>query len=224
MRSKKPARLARVLAVLFAFALIAAACGDDDDEVGTSEDGGSADGGDMAMDDGGSADDGDMAMDDGGSAEGGDDMDMGDGMDMNMGDPDATPASEVAGAEVVEGSFVLLDTRPDGYDDVTGTAQLARHDGGTTVTTEVFGLIPGEDYISHVHAEPCADNGGPHYRFDPDGSDMPPNEIHLAFTADEEGRGFMTAENDMVAGDDAVAFVVHPVDLLDNKIACVDFG
>jgi hypothetical protein len=201
MRSKKPARLVRVLAELLALALIATACGDDDDEVGTSADG-----------------DDDMAMDGGGSPDGGDSM------AMNMGDPDATPAGEVPGAEVVEGTFVLLDSRPDGYDDVTGTAQLARCDGGTTVTTEVFGLIPGEDYISHVHAEACADDGGPHYQFDPDGGDMPPNEIHLAFTADEDGRGYMTAENDMVAGDGAAAFVVHPVDLIDNKIACVDFG
>lgn len=214
MRSKKPARLVRALAVLLALALVAAACGDDDDEVGTSDDGG--DDASMAMDDGGDmemSDDGQMAMDD-----------NGDNAAMNMGDPDATPAGDVPGADVVEGTFVLLDTRPDGYDDVTGTAQLARYDGGTTVTTEVFGLMPGEDYISHVHAQSCAEDGGPHYKFDPDGSDMPPNEIHLAFTADEEGRGYTTAENDMVAGDDAVAFVVHPVDLLDNKIACVDFG
>jgi len=52
---------------------------------------------------------------------------------------------------------------------------------------------------------------------------MPPNEIHLAFTSDDGGNGFMTAENHQIAGLDAVAFVVHPADLIDNKLACVDF-
>jgi Cu/Zn superoxide dismutase len=149
-------------------------------------------------------------------------MTMGDEMTMNMGDPDATPASE-AGGELVSGTFELLETRPSGYDDVTGVAEMARHDGGTTVTIEVSGLQPGMEYISHVHAEPCANNGGPHYQFEVGGSELPPNEIHLLFTADEDGNGFMTAENDQTVDERAVAIVVHPVDLVDNKIACADF-
>lgn len=152
-------------------------------------------------------------------------MAMEDGMemDMNMGDPDATPASEVAGGELVSGTFALLDTRPSGYDGVTGTAEMARHDGGTTVTIEVSGLQPGVEYISHVHAEPCTNNGGPHYQFEVGGSELPPNEIHLLFTADEDGNGFMTAENEQTVDERAVAIVVHPLDLVDNKIACADF-
>ena len=144
-------------------------------------------------------------------------------MEMNMGDPNATPATEVEGAEVVTGSFELLDTRPPGYDRVGGTAALARHDGGTTVTIEVTGLEPGVEYISHVHAGPCSENGGPHFQFEEGGSVMPPNEIHLAFTADDEGRGFMTAENDRTVDERAMAVVVHPVDLIDNKVACAEF-
>ncbi len=161
----------------------------------------------------------------GGSEDAADTTVMGDEMDMamNMGDPDATPASEVAGGELVSGSFTLLDTRPSGYDDVTGTAEMARHDGGTTVTIEVSGLEPGTEYISHVHAEPCSNNGGPHYQFEVGGSEVPPNEIHLLFTADEEGNGYMTAENEQTVDGRAVAVVVHPVDLVDNKIACADF-
>ncbi len=160
--------------------------------------------------------DDDMAMDEM-------DMDEMDGMAMNMGDPDATPAEEVPGAELASGEFVLLETRPSGFDDVTGTATIARHDGGTTVTVRLEGLPPGEQLISHVHEAPCAEDGGDHFRFDPEGSDMPPNEIHLRFDAADDGTGFMTAENEMVAGDDAVSFVVHPLDLIDNKVACVDF-
>ena len=146
-----------------------------------------------------------------------------DGMAMNMGDASATRADEIEGAELASGEFTLLDTRPEGFDDMTGTAWIARHAGGTTVTLDVQGLIPNADYISHVHADACANNGGDHYQFDVGGSDMPPNEIHLAFTSDADGNGFMTAENDQIASLDAVAFVVHPADLIDNKLACVDF-
>ena len=145
-------------------------------------------------------------------------------MTMNMGDPGATRADEIDGGELVTGTFELLDTRPQGYDDVTGTAWLSRHDAGTTVTVEVSGLEPGGEYISHVHAQPCAtDNGGPHYQFEVGGEVTPPNEIHLRFTADADGHGFMTAENDRTVDDRAVAVVVHPIDLTDNKIACADF-
>ncbi len=183
----------RIGALLLSLAMVLAACGDSEETSDTT-----------AMNDG-------MAMEDG--------MEM----EMNMGDVDATPASEVPGGDLVSGTFMLLDTRPSGYDDMTGTAEMARHDGGTTVTIEVSGLQPGVEYISHVHAEPCSNNGGPHYQFEVGGSELPPNEIHLLFTADEDGNGFMTAENDQTVDERAVAIVVHPVDLIDNKIACADF-
>ncbi len=145
-------------------------------------------------------------------------------MTMNMGDPDATRADEIDGGSLVTGAFELLDTRPQGYDEVMGTAWMARHEEGTTVTIEVAGLEPGGEYISHVHAQPCdTDNAGPHYQFEVGGAVMPPNEIHLQFTADADGHGFMTAENDRTVDDRAVAVVVHPIDLTDNKIACADF-
>jgi hypothetical protein len=150
------------------------------------------------------------------------DMDM--DMDMDMGDPDATPADDVAGASLARGEFVLMDTRPAGYDAVAGTAVIARHTAGTTVTTELTGLEPNVEYISHVHAQACADgNAGDHYQFEIGGATTPPNEIHLAFTSDNDGNGFMTAENAQIAGVEAVAFVVHPAEFMDNKVACVDF-
>jgi hypothetical protein len=144
--------------------------------------------------------------------------------DMDMGDPDATPADDVAGASLARGEFVLMDTRPAGYDAVAGTAVIARHTAGTTVTTELTGLEPNVDYISHVHAQACTDgNAGDHYQFEIGGATTPPNEIHLAFTSDNDGNGFMTAENAQIAGVEAVAFVVHPAEFMDNKVACVDF-
>jgi hypothetical protein len=145
-------------------------------------------------------------------------------MDMNMGDADATPADEVADASLARGEFVLMDTRPAGYDDVEGTAVIARHTAGTTVTTELTGLEPNVEYISHVHAQACTDeNAGDHYRFEISGATTPPNEIHLAFTSDNDGNGFMTAQNAEIAGVGAVSFVVHPAEFIDNKVACVDF-
>ena len=161
--------------------------------------------------------DGDMGdMDDG-------DVDSGDMGDMNMGDAVATRADEVAGADLVSAQFGLLDTRPPGYDDVAGNAWLARHDMGTTVTLELTGLQPGISYIAHVHEGTCAEAGGDHFKFDPNGSEMPPNEIHLAFVGADDGRGFMTAENHAVVGENARSVVVHPIELLDNKLACAEF-
>ncbi len=203
----------RVGVVVAVGALALAACGSDDDAAEPAD---APDGASEAPDDADETD----AMDE---------MDEMDGMDhstmdMNMGDPDATPADEVTGAALARGEYELLDTRPAGYDDLAGTAVIARHPGGTTVTTELTGLLPNVDYISHLHAQPCDDdNGGPHYQFEVGGSEFPPNEIHLAFTSDDDGNGFMTAENARIAGLDAVAFVIHPAEFIDNKVACVDF-
>lgn len=142
------------------------------------------------------------------------------GAGMNMGDPDAVPADQVPGAELATGRFNLLDTAPDGYQDVAGTATLARYDGGTTVTIELRGLKPNTAFTSHVHDGQCEDGGGAHYKFDPAGGDTPPNEIHLAFTSTAEGTGSMTVQNDRTAGPNARSVVVHPRELIDNRVAC----
>ena len=206
---------ARAGALLAAGALVVAACGSDDTEESAPADE-VAETTDDAMDD-------EMAMDDDAMDDDAmDDMDHS-MMDMNMGDVNATPADDVEGATLARGEFVLLDTRPAGYDDLAGTAVIARHAAGTTVTTELTGLVPDTAYISHVHELPCSENGGDHFQFVDGPIEVPPNEIHLAFTSDADGNGFMTAENDAVAGVDAVAFVVHPAEFIDNKVACVDF-
>ncbi len=139
---------------------------------------------------------------------------------MNMGDPGAVPADQVAGGQLVSGRFELLDTAPEGYQHVAGTAELARHAGGTTVNIELRGLHPDTRYLSHVHQGTCAQGGGAHYKFDPGGGDMPPNEIHLAFRSTPRGTGFMTAENEQTAGPAARSVVVHPREFTDNRIAC----
>ncbi len=187
----------RIIVLLAVLAIVAAACSDDEPTAPST------------------------TMSDMGEMSGmGDDMG---GMAMNMGDPSATRADEVANADLSEATFVPLGSRPPGYDDITGMAWIARHDGGTTVTLELTGLEPGVDYISHVHEGTCAESGGDHYMFDPAGSEVPPNEIHLAFTSATDGSGFMTAENAQRADDDARSVVVHPVEFIDNKIACAEF-
>jgi hypothetical protein len=144
---------------------------------------------------------------------------------MEMGDPDATPAAKVTGGRHASGPFELLDTRPPGTDAVTGTAWIAHGAGiGSTVTVQLEGLPAGE-YMAHVHAQPCASEaGGPHFRFDPTGPTVPPNEIHLAFTAQATGHGYMTARNDRDAGAGARSVVVHPVEAMDSRLACADLS
>ncbi|MFJ3895393.1 superoxide dismutase family protein [Streptomyces sp. NPDC090083] len=143
---------------------------------------------------------------------------------MAMGDPSATPADKIPNSTVVEGTFKLLDTRPPGLDHVKGTAWLAQGPQGTTVTVKLTGLQPGASYMAHLHAQHCsADNGGEHFQFVKGGPAMPPNEVHLMFTADKAGMGMTTVNNTRKTGKGAVAIVVHPSDALDNRIACADF-
>jgi hypothetical protein len=142
-------------------------------------------------------------------------------MDMNMGDPNATPAAQVAGAELSSGEFAVLSTAPP---DVvaSGEAILARHTAGTTVTLHFEGLPPDRVFMAHVHEGACHEAGGPHYRYDPSGSDMPPNEIHLGFSSDAAGRAAMTVENPQVADERARSVVVHVTGPDTPKLACAD--
>ena len=50
---------------------------------------------------------------------------------------------------------------------------------------------------------------------------MPPNEIHLAFTSQEDGSGFMTVENPHQAGAEARSIIVHQMED-DLKLLCAD--
>ncbi|WP_019062970.1 superoxide dismutase family protein [Streptomyces prunicolor] len=145
-------------------------------------------------------------------------------MNMSYGDPKATPAYKVSGASVVKGAFKLLDTRPPGMDAVKGTAWLAQGSKGTTVTVSLTGLKPGHHYMAHLHAQHCsAADGGEHFQFTKGGPAKPPNEVWLTFTADTSGRGMTTVDNAKKTGKGAVALVVHPMEAMDNRIACADF-
>ncbi|MYA05070.1 MAG: hypothetical protein F4Y37_10750 [Caldilineaceae bacterium SB0664_bin_22] len=137
-----------------------------------------------------------------------------------VGDVNATPADAVEGADFMEAPFVLMETASVDYNSTTGTAQMAVHDHGTTVTLRLSNLLPNTDYISHVHEEPCSTGGGAHYRFDPDAGELPPNEIHIDFTSDDDGTGFMTAENANPVDESAHSVIVQTT--AEVSLLCAD--
>lgn len=135
------------------------------------------------------------------------------------GDAHATRATDIADAQLIQGTFSVL---PGAVGQATGTAWIARHGNGTTVTVELSQLTPLTDFISHVHVAPCSASGGAHYQFEAAGDHHPPNEIHLAFSSDADGEAMMTATNDAVARDDAVSIVVHVATDGAPKMLCAD--
>lgn len=129
---------------------------------------------------------------------------------------DADPAAaidsgeETASSEAsLEGEFVVV--AEEGFEDVAGVATQERTADGATTSLEISGLDPETDYISHVHAGACdqEDPGGPHYKFDLNGGDTPPNEIHLAFTTDADGAGTATADSAAIPDGEGLTVVVH---------------
>ena len=106
---------------------------------------------------------------------------------------------------------------------ITGRAQMIRTpEGKTIVTVHVAGLAANTTYASHVHAAACAvgDADG-HYRFNPAGPAVPPNEIWPGpFTTDADGVGNANTVAAGTAGSGAVSVVVHAPG--GAKVACAD--
>lgn len=103
----------------------------------------------------------------------------------------ACGSSDEDKTEAVSGQLELVSGAPAGDQGVAGEATLERADGGTTVSLDATGLEPDTAYVAHLHTEGCdqADPGGPHFKFDANGGDEPPNEIHLEFSSDAKGGG-----------------------------------
>jgi len=131
----------------------------------------------------------------------------------------AGPA-QADGATVTAGDIHAFATSIDPA--ITGHARMVRTaDGKTIVTVHVEGLLPDTEYGSHVHKQACADgNAGTHYRFDPTGPALPPNEIWPEFTTNAAGVGNGRAVVDATAGPTAIAVVIHAPG--GAKIACAD--
>jgi hypothetical protein len=147
------------------------------------------------------------------------DMDMG---DMDMGSSAAPRADEVEGATLRQADFIVLDGAPEGFAGAGGTAFLAL-DSATTLTVDVMGLAADTAVIGHLHAESCATSGGPHFKFDADGGDTPPNEVHIAATADDTGSFSISVTNEMAATD-AMSVVIHAADGDTTKALCADLA
>jgi hypothetical protein len=124
----------------------------------------------------------------------------------------AETSGEDGGA--VTGRFERLAGAPADYAEVGGEAELTRADGGTAVAISLTGLEPKTEYMAHLHAGSCgaADPGGPHFQFEPGGSEEPPNEIHLEFTSNTAGEGEAEASSRReVPIGSAGSVVVHAV-------------
>jgi Cu-Zn family superoxide dismutase len=116
------------------------------------------------------------------------------------------------GNEAVSGQFERVAGAPSGYEAVAGEATVERSGGGTTASLRLSGLEPDTEYVAHLHAGGCdqADPGGPHFKFDPQGSDEPPNEIHFVFSSNGQGNGTARASsNREVPLGEAGSIVLH---------------
>jgi len=122
--------------------------------------------------------------------------------------------TETSGGEnaPVTGQFAPVADAPSAYSIVGGEAELERSGGGTTVAISLNGLEPKTAYIAHLHSGGCdqPDPGGPHFQFEKGGSEEPPNEIHLRFTANAAGEGEAetTSKREVPAGE-AGSIVLH---------------
>jgi hypothetical protein len=147
----------------------------------------------------------------------------------------AAPA--LGGPSKVRGTFQTL---PDGAAmglEIDGFATLTRSDAGTEGKVVVRGLESATTYAAHLHNAPCSDAnpGGAHYKNDPAGPAMPPNELWFSSTddpmfgirANSAGVAHGRGSADWVARPEAQSVVVHYIPPGGTtaggpKIACAD--
>ncbi|HUR73919.1 MAG TPA: hypothetical protein VMZ00_06560 [Sporichthya sp.] len=148
-------------------------------------------------------------------------------------DQNVTPTAQVSDG-TFSGKFAKLATAPKGTKKIGGTAEMVLSAAGTQVTINATGLNPKAVYVAHVHADSCsaADPGGPHFKYTPDGGDMPPNELHMAVTVKQNGKGSAQTTNPVKAGPDAKSVVIHVKrqagakadEIKPPKVACADLA
>jgi hypothetical protein len=135
--------------------------------------------------------------------------------------------------------FGTFDTLPAGDSlglRIGGFALITRSREGTNVKALVFGLARRTTYGAHLHNAPCsAMEGGMHYKDDPAGPAMPPNELWLSSTDDpmagitsnRGGVAFGRGSADWIARPEAQSVVIHNIPPGGTpaggpKIACAD--
>ena len=105
--------------------------------------------------------------------------------------------------------------------EIDGVATIKRTQNGTVVKVRVRGLQPRTTYGAHLHNAPCSnpDLGGGHYKHDPAGPSVPPNELWLSstrdpmagITANSRGVARGRGEADWVARPEAQSVVIHSI-------------
>ena len=102
--------------------------------------------------------------------------------------------------------------------EIEGTARLVRRSGSTSLVVSVDGLEPGKAYASHLHNGTCAETTSPHYKDNPYGPSVPPNELwpsteeqdaEAGLVADREGRAVAPAWGQWVARPTARSVWIH---------------
>lgn len=153
-------------------------------------------------------------------------------------DTDVGLTTTTPGARVFGGQFANVKNPPPDSGAVIGTAEMIVAEGKTRVTILATGLDNKAQYVGHVHNDVCSaeDPGGAHFKFDPNGGDLPPNEIHLPiqFEVDRQGTSKNAITSDVTVdrevGAEAKSVVIHLKrargDGADNpklpKVACAD--
>jgi len=128
-------------------------------------------------------------------------------------------------SDAVSGQFEPVSGAAAEYQNLSGEATLTREDGGTTASLALTGLEPDTPYVAHLHTGGCdqADPGGEHFKFDPSGSDEPPNEIHLEFSANGDGSGKAEVSSDReVPSGEAGSIVLHQAEAEHTAAAATD--
>ena len=152
---------------------------------------------------------------------------------------DGLLVASAPGNKAFEGSFTNLKTAPKDLEAVTGLAEMVVGQGKTRVTITAGGLDNKGQYFGWLHADSCAgsDPGGPHFKFNPSGSDQPPNAMRfdITFEVDRHGakQSGITADQ-TVSGDGSAAKSVviymrkSPKETLAEtnppKLACADLA
>jgi Cu/Zn superoxide dismutase len=110
-----------------------------------------------------------------------------------------------------------------GYEGVGGRVQMARQlDGNTRVDVQFTGVTPGLEMTAHVHAAPCAYQGGGHYKIDPAVQDtLEENELWLHLLVSADGVASTSVTFAHAARGDAMSIVLHDP-ATGTKMACGD--
>ncbi len=141
----------------------------------------------------------------------------------------AAPTDQVAAGRFDASVGVLEAGAERGYDAVDGIAiAISADDREGTVLTDLVvamsGLRADTDYPGHLHEAPCSADGGGHYKHDPDGATVPPNEVHFTLGAGPDGAAIAHgSEADWWLEPGARSVVVHDPD--DGaKLLCIDLS